>query len=62
MDNFYTAMIAMLVLIVAFISLIWCGVWYFTDTVIVSKTMLQPTIELAINNNQVDTVYVYTQK
>lgn len=45
---------------------IW-GAWevidyFFIDEVIKSETIITPEIEIIVNNNIVDTIYVYRQK
>jgi len=62
MNDLGSAIVTLVVLGMLFILSIWFGVWFFTDKEIRSKTIIKPTIELEINNNKVDTIYVYTQK
>jgi len=62
MNDLGSAIVTLVVLGMLFVLSIWVGVWFFTDTEIRSKTIIKPIIELEINNNKVDTIYVYTQK
>lgn len=62
MNDLGSAVVSLVVLGMLFVFTIWVGVWFFTDTEIKSKTIINPTIELEINNNKVDTIYIYTQK
>lgn len=62
MNDLGSAIVALVVLGMLLVFTIWAGVWFFTDTEIKSKTIIKPTIELEINNNKIDTIYVYTQK
>lgn len=62
MNDLGSAIVTLVVLGMLFVFTIWLGVWFFTDTEIKSKTIIKPKIELEINNNKVDTIYVYTQK
>lgn len=61
MNNLGSAIVTLVVLGMLLVFTIWLGVWMFTDNVIRSKTLIKPKIELVINNNKVDTIYVYTQ-
>lgn len=62
MNDLGKVIVTLMVLGMIFVFTIWFSVWFFTDTKIKSKTIIKPIIELEINNNKVDTVYVYTQK
>ena len=62
MNDLGSAIVTLVVLGMLLVFTIWTGVWFFTDTEIRSKTIIKPKIELEINNNKVDTIYVYTQK
>jgi hypothetical protein len=62
MNDLGSAIVTLVVLGMLFVLSIWVGVWLFTDTEVRSKNIIKPTIELEINNNKVDTIYIYTQK
>lgn len=61
MNDLGNAIVTLVVLSMLFVFAIWGGVWMFTDNVIRSKKPIKPKIELVVNNNKVDTIYVYTQ-
>ena len=62
MNDLGQAVIGLVILGMLFVFTIWFGVWLFTDKVVKSRFPIRPTIELTVNNNKIDTVYVYTQK
>lgn len=43
------------------IGLTWGGFAFFTDDSIKSNTIIIPEIQLIINDNKVDTLYIYHQ-
>ena len=61
MNDLGSAIVTLVVLGMLLVFTIWLGVWMFTDNVIRSQKPIKPTIELTVNNNKVDTIYVYTQ-
>ncbi|MGN6491053.1 MAG: hypothetical protein ACTHLE_03575 [Agriterribacter sp.] len=47
-------------LIIAVLALtVWAGYTIFTPTKIKSKRRIQPTIELVLKDNKVDTLFIY---
>lgn len=49
-------------LAVAFVIGLSIYIWFTREPVVRSKHPIQPSIELEINNNQVDTIYVYREQ
>lgn len=49
-------------LAVAFVIGLSIYIWFTREPVVRSTHPIQPSIELEVNNNQVDTIYVYREQ
>jgi hypothetical protein len=59
-DGIGEAFVALFILGMLIVGLIWSAVSIFSKDEIRSTIQIKPRIELVINDNKVDTVYVYS--